>query len=101
MKIRFSKDELDTLTKKARRTNLSREGYCRAILNDSVVHEAPPAEFYELIRELRKTGSGINQLLKLANMRNLPEASRLKKALEDNHAVELMLWRTFEPKSKP
>jgi len=33
MKVRFTKTELDALTKKARKSGLSREGYCRRVLN--------------------------------------------------------------------
>jgi hypothetical protein len=35
MKIRFTKGELDALTKKSRKAGLSREGYCRRVLNGS------------------------------------------------------------------
>lgn len=97
MKIRFTKDELDTLTKKARKTTFSREGYSRAVLNGSVVHEAPPAEFYEVIRELRRTGSNINQILKLAQTKGLLDVPRLRRALDDNRAAEQMLWQGFHP----
>ena len=38
MKIRFTRAELDALTKKARKAGLSREGYCRRILNGAVPH---------------------------------------------------------------
>ena len=36
MKVRFTKTELDALTKKARKSGLSREGYCRRVLNGTV-----------------------------------------------------------------
>ena len=43
VEIYFTKTELETLTKKVRRSGLSREGYCRRILNGAVVKEAPAA----------------------------------------------------------
>ena len=39
IKIRFTRSELDALNKKARKTGMSREGYCRAALNGAVVRE--------------------------------------------------------------
>ena len=39
MKIRFTRAELDALTKKSRKAGLSREGYCRRILNGAVVKD--------------------------------------------------------------
>ena len=41
MKVRFTKRKLDALTKKARKSGLSREGYCRRVLNGTEVKEAP------------------------------------------------------------
>ena len=42
MKIRFTRGELDALTKKARKSGFSREGFSRRILNGAVVKETPP-----------------------------------------------------------
>ena len=55
MKIRFTRGELDSLTKKARKSGFSREGFSRRILNGAVVKEAPPAEVPMLIREIGRT----------------------------------------------
>ena len=49
MKIRFTREELDALNGKARRAGLSRESYCRHILNGAEVKEAPPADVPTLI----------------------------------------------------
>ena len=54
MKVRFTKTELDALTKKARKSGLSREGYCRRVLNGTEVKEAPPADVPVLIQEVRR-----------------------------------------------
>ena len=50
MKIRFTREELDALNGKARRAGLSRESYCRHILNGAEVKEALPADVPTLIR---------------------------------------------------
>ena len=96
MKIRFTVEELNALTEKARKTGCSREGFCRDVLNGAEVKEAPPAEYYELIREVRRTGYNINQLLKSANARGLLDAPLLRKSLEENRAAERMLWQAFQ-----
>lgn len=95
MKIRFTKGELDTLTKKARKAGMSREGYSRRILNDSVVKEAPPADVPMLIREVRRVGYNIDQLLKIANAKGLLDVPQLRKALADNRAVEKMIMEAY------
>ena len=91
MKIRFTKAELDTLNKKARKAGLSREGFSRRILNGSVVKENPPADVPMLIREVRQVGYNIDQLLKIARAKDWLVARDLEKALESNRAVEKLI----------
>lgn len=93
--IRFTQEERDKLTEKAKKAGISREHFCRDILNGAEVKEAPPAEYYELIREVRRTGYNINQLLKIANAGGLLDAPLLRKYLEENRTTEQMLWRVF------
>ena len=82
VEIYFTKTELETLTKKVRKSGLSREGYCRRILNGAVVKEAPPAELPLLIREVRRVGYNIDQLLKRANAIGLMDVPQMRKVLE-------------------
>lgn len=95
MKIRFTRDELEALTKKSRKAGLSREGYSRRILNGAVVKEAPPADVPMLIREVRRVGINIDQILKKANTIGLLDVPMLRKALEDNRAVEKLIVETY------
>ena len=95
MKIRFTRAELDALTKKSRKAGLSREGYCRRILNGAVVKGAPPAEVPMLIREVRRVGYNIDQLLMIARTKNWLVVKELEKALESNRAVEKLIVDTY------
>ena len=95
MMIRFTKAELDALTKKARKTNYSREGFSRAVLNGVEVKEAPSADTLLLLRELKRVGYNLDQLLKRANAIGLLDVPQLRKALEDNRAVEKMIVDTY------
>ena len=95
MKIRFTRGELDDLTKKSRKAGLSREGYCRRILNGAEVKEASPAKVPLLIREVRRVGYNIDQILKRANSIGLLDVPQLRKALEDNRAVEKLIVDTY------
>ena len=95
MKIRFTSGKLDTLTKKSRKAGLSREGYCRRILNGAVVKEHPPADVPMLIREVRRVGYNIDQLLLIARARNWLSAKELEKALENNRRAEKLIVDTY------
>lgn len=91
MKIRFTRAELDALTKKARKSGFSREGFSRRILNGAEVKEAPPAELPLLIREVRRVGYNIDQLLKRANSIGLLDVPQLRKDVADLRMVEKLI----------
>lgn len=95
VEIYFTKNELESLTKKVRKSGLSRESYCRRILNGTEVKENPPADVPILIREVRRVGYNIDQILKLANAKGLLDVPRLRKALDDNRAVEKLIADTY------
>ncbi len=88
-------DEYIALKNKVSKTSFSRESFIRAAIKGTQIKEAPPIEYYELIRELRRIGSNLNQLLKIANTNGLLDAPRLRKELDANRELENRLWRLF------
>lgn len=95
VEIYFTKSELETLTKKVRKSGLSREGFCRRVLNGAEVKEAPPADVPVLIQEVRRVGNTLNQIMKRANAIGLLDVPQLRKALEDNRDVEKLIAGTY------
>ena len=87
--LRFTPEELTALDKKVARTNLSRECYCRSVLNNKQVREAPPADFPMLIRELREIISLLEDALARHDPPDLREASVC--CLR----AEKLIWDTF------
>ena len=55
------------------------------------VKEAPPVGVPMLIREVRRGGYSIDQLLEIANAKGMLDVPQLRKALADNRAVEKMI----------
>ena len=94
--LRFTQEEIDNLNQKAKAAKMTREAFCRAVLLGAEIKAAPPADYFALISEVRRTGSNINQVLKIANTLGLLDVPMIRKALEDNHATEDMLWRSFQ-----
>ena len=93
--VRLTKDEYSNLTKKARRSGLSTGAFVRMAIAEKEIHEAPPVDVPRLIREVRRVGSNLNQILRIANSRGLLEVPDLRKALEDNRAVEKMIANAY------
>ena len=98
MKIRFTKDELESLTKKSRKAGLSREGYCRRILNGATVKEAPSIDSMVMLRELKRIGYNLNEVLKNATAigwievpemrKSVTEIRQAVKSIQDAYTVE-------------
>lgn len=93
--VRFSDEELDMAKRKAKKAGMNFTAFIRAAVTGAKIKEAPPADFYELIREVRKVGTNLNQLAAKANSLGFVDAFLLKDALERNHKTEAMLWDTF------
>ena len=82
--VYFSKDELDALTKKIRKSHLSREGFIRAAVAGKEVKDGPTADVPALIQEVRRVGSNLNQILKRANSIGLLDVPQLRKDVKSS-----------------
>lgn len=91
LEVCFTKDELSALTKKARKAHLSLGGFVRSAVSGAEIKEAPGADIPKLIYEVRRVGINIDQILKIAHTKGLLDVPQLRKALEDNRAVERMI----------
>jgi len=90
--LRMNDKEMSTLKKKVALSGLSREEYCRKVLGESTVKEAPDADTKLLIREIRQAGYSLNGILKKANAIGFIEPIELNKALEEvRSAVHLVI----------
>jgi len=81
IKIRLTAEELEELNAKAGPTVFSREEFCRRAIAGKEVKQAPSPDIPILIRDIRRAGSNVNQLLKLAESTHLIDAPQMRKAL--------------------
>ena len=85
IKIRLTDEELADLNAKAGQTVFSREEFCRRAIAGKEVKQAPSPDIPILIRDIRRAGSNVNQLLKLAESTHLIDAPQMRKALVQNY----------------
>ena len=95
MLLRLYPEEKEKLTQKARKANMSRESYCRAVLNGSEVKEGPNADVAQLINQVRRVGYNIDQILKIANGQGLVDVPQLRKALEETHQAAQQIIKAY------
>lgn len=92
IKIRFLDDELEVLNRKVRKTGMSREAYCREVLNGSEVKEGPSADVPLLLREVRQNSVLLDQLVQA---RGEVEGVRLAQLLDQMQEVEQMIVEAY------
>lgn len=95
LEIRLTKDEYYNLTKKARKAGMTVSAFVRHAAAGTEVYERPAVDVPVLIREVRRVGSNIDQILKLARTTNFIDVPLLRKALDDNHEVERLIHEVY------
>ena len=89
--IRLSDEELADLNEKVSRVGGSRERFIRQCISGVAIKERPPVDVPKLIQEVRRVGINLNQILRIANASGLLDAPQLRKAMEQNREVEVLI----------
>ena len=75
-------EELKKVNQIVERTGMSREQFVRCAILGISVAEKPPAEYGEIVRELRRIGSNVNQLLIKARVLGFVEVPKLEETMD-------------------
>lgn len=76
----LNKKEAETFNKKVKRSGLSREVYLRHLINGVVPNDAPPPDYFSMMKELHKIGNNLNQISVKAHMLNVIDVQRYDEA---------------------
>jgi hypothetical protein len=76
IKLRLDKKEAEALNKRVKKSGLSREGYLRHLINGLVPTDAPPPDYFTMMRELHGIGNNLNQIAQKAHVLNVMDARR-------------------------
>ncbi len=66
--------------KKVKRSGLSREAYLRHLVNGLEPQDAPPPDYYAMMRELHGIGNNLNQIAVKAHTLNVLDVQRYDEA---------------------
>ena len=72
----LNRKEAEVLDKKVKRSGLSREAYLRHLVSGLEPREAPPADYYGMMREIYAIGKNLNQIAQKAHVLNVMDAQR-------------------------
>lgn len=76
----LDKKEAETLQKRVKKSGLSREAYLRHLVNGLVPQDAPPPDYFSMMRELHGIGNNLNQIAVKAHTLNVLDVQRYDEA---------------------
>ena len=95
--IRVTSDEYEVIRKRADVSGLNVSEFSRRILVGEKIAAAPDADFPNLIREVKRVGSNLNQLLRKLNILGIAHSLELERCAKDTHEVINLIYRTYRP----
>ena len=94
--LRLTDSEYEALTKKAQAAGISISAFIRKAINRCEIKAASPADLPMFIREIRRVGINIDQILMIANARGLLDVPQLRKAMADLRDVEKLVISAYQ-----
>lgn len=91
----FTEKEFETISQKAHNAGMPVGEYLRQSGLNHQIHEAPPADILRFIREIRRVGINIDQLLLIARTKDMILAPDLRNALDDLIKLETLVIDTY------
>ena len=88
-------EEFSAFIEKVKRTSLSREGFIRNMLAGVVIKERPPADVPYLLREIKRLGININQILRIAYANGFFDTPQLRSALDELSQANQLIYHTY------
>lgn len=83
LQVRLTKKELNMLNQKARTARITTSAFVRSAISGTEVYEAPTVDVMLLLRELRRVGYNVNQILRRANSSGIVDMPRFRKDMEE------------------
>lgn len=91
----MTKKEYEALKQKVEISGLTLTEYCKCVLNKSEVKAAPPADFFFLVREVKRVGTNLDQLLHKLNATGRYSDSEIRDCIDEIHDIDNLLFKTF------
>ena len=83
----LDKKEAEAFNKRVKRSGLSREAYLRHLINGLVPRDAPPPDYFSMMRELHGIGNNLNQIAQKAHTLNVVDVQRYDTAVRQFEAA--------------
>lgn len=95
--IRITPSEYLEIKKNTSESGLCMSEYARRLITGETIVAAPPADLNYLIREIKRVGSNLNQLLRKLNVLGVVHTLELERCITDVHEVLKLITQTYRP----
>ena len=95
--VRVLPSEYEKFKEKAAESGLSLSEYTRRVLIGEQIVAAPPADYFDLVREVKRVGSNLNRLLRKLNALGIVHDLELKRCEREIHETVKVLYQAFRP----
>lgn len=85
--FRLNHKEAEALDKKVKKSGLNREAYLRQLIQGIVPKDAPPPDYYSMMRELHKVGNNLNQIAQKAHTLNVLDVQRYDETVKEYRKI--------------
>jgi hypothetical protein len=76
VQVRLNKDEHQRLCKLVKKSGLSQEAYIRHLISGVVPNDAPPPDYFSMMKELHSIGNNLNQIAQKAHVLSVMDVQR-------------------------
>ena len=76
LQVWVNEKELAMLDRKAQRSRLTRAAYIRQLIKGYIPRDAPPPDYYAMMRQLYRIGNNLNQIAQKAHVLNVIDVQR-------------------------
>lgn len=102
IKVRLNRKEAEALDKRVKRSGLSREAYLRQLISGFIPRDAPPPDYFSMMRELYRVGNNLNQIAQKAHVLNVIDVQRYDASVRDfEQAVKKITDAVILPQPMP
>lgn len=74
--FRLNKQEAEAFRERVKRSGLTQESYVRQVISGKMPRDAPPPDYYAMMKELHKIGNNLNQIAQKAHVLNVIDVQR-------------------------
>ena len=87
IQVWLSPKEAAAMDRNVKRTKLSRSAYIRQLITGFIPREAPPLDYFAMMRELYRVGNNLNQIAQKAHVLNVIDVQRYDANVREFEAV--------------